>query len=182
MTTCCRRRRVERATITPEMLTASIIGDPTKPYGGNTTASLTSANFSLSGLIGTESFTVTQTSATYNSKDVLTASTVTASLSADDFTAANGTLASDYTLPTTASGAGTITPETLTASIIGDPTKPYDGNTTASLTSSNFSLSGLIGGRELHRDLADLGDVQQQGRADREHGDGQPFSGRLHRR
>ncbi len=132
-------------TITPETLTASIIGDPTKPYGGNTTASLTSSNFSLSGLIGSENFTVTQTSGTYNSKDVLTASTVTASLSADDFTAANGTLASDYTLPTTASGAGTITPEMLTASIIGDPTKPYGGNTTASLTSSNFSLSGLIG-------------------------------------
>ncbi len=122
---------------------------------------------------------MTQTSGTYNSKDVLTASTVTASLSADDFTAANGTLASDYTLPTTASGAGTITPETLTASIIGDPTKPYGGNTTASLTSSNFSLSGLIGS-ENFTVTQTVRDVQQQGRADREHGDGQSVGGRLH--
>ncbi|MGA7499964.1 MAG: hypothetical protein WBX00_24805, partial [Isosphaeraceae bacterium] len=46
---------------------------------------------------------------TYNSQDVTTATTVTASLAAGDFTAGSGTLASNYTLPTTASGAGTIT-------------------------------------------------------------------------
>ena len=49
---------------------------------------------------------MTQTAGTYNSKDVTTATTVTASLAAGDFTPGSGTLASDYTLPTTASGAG----------------------------------------------------------------------------
>src|SRR5438552_6965332 len=126
-------------------LTASIIGDPTRPYDGNTNATLTSTNFSLTGLIGSESFSVTQTNGTYNSKDVATANTVTATLAAGDFTPAVGTLASNYMLPITASGAGHITAVTLTASIIGDPTRPYNGTMTAALTSANFSLTGLIG-------------------------------------
>jgi len=126
-------------------LTAGIIGDPAKPYDGNTSATLTSANFSLTGLVGMESLTVTQTSGTYNSKDVATAGTVMANLAAGDFTSGAGTLASNYVLPTTASGPGHITPVTLTASIVGNPTRPYNGNMTATLTSANFSLSGLIG-------------------------------------
>src|SRR5205823_4338246 len=127
------------------LVTAAIINNPTKPYDGATSATLIPGNFSLSGLVGTESFTVTKTSGTYNSKDVVTAATVTASLAAGDFTAGAGTLASNYTLPTTASGAGHITAITVTASILGNPTKPYDGATSATLTPGNFSLTGLVG-------------------------------------
>src|SRR5207245_10724240 len=71
---------------------------------------------------------------------------VTATLAATNFTAGPGTLPTNYVLPTTASGPGHITAVTLTASIIGDPTKPYDGTTSATLTSANFSLSGLVSG------------------------------------
>src|SRR5947207_14519480 len=39
-------------------LTASIVNDPTRPYNGNTNATLTSANFSLSGLVGMDNFRV----------------------------------------------------------------------------------------------------------------------------
>ena len=131
--------------ITAVTLTASVVGNPTKPYDGNANATLTSANYSLAGLVGTESFTVTQTTGTYNSKDVLTASTVTATLVPANFTAAAGTLLTNYVLPTTASGAGHITAVTLTASIIGDPTRPYNGNANATLTSANYSLTGLVG-------------------------------------
>ncbi len=95
-------------TVNPAALTASIIGDPTKPYDGTTTATLTSANFSISGLVGTDSFTVTQTSGTYNSPNVVGATTVTAGLTSGNFTAGTGTMASNYVLPTTASGAGQI--------------------------------------------------------------------------
>src|SRR5207244_2340281 len=73
-------------TIDQVTLTAGIIGNPVKPYDGNTSATLTSANFSLTDLVGMESFTVTQTSGTYNSKDVATAVTVMANLAAGDFT------------------------------------------------------------------------------------------------
>src|SRR5207244_1328720 len=121
------------------------IGDPMKPYDGNTNATLTSANFSLSGLVGTDSFTVTKTIGTYNSKDVATATTVSTTLVDAEFTPVGGTLASNYTLTTTASGTGHITAVTLTASIIGDPTRAYNGNTNATLTSTNFSLTPLVG-------------------------------------
>src|SRR5207247_4548432 len=127
-------------------LTAAISGDPTRPYNGNTTATLTAAKFLLTGVVGTENFTVTQTAGTYNSANVATAITVTASLGAGDFTPTGGAVASNYVLPTTASGAGHITAVTVTASILGNPTKPYDGNTSAKLMSANFSLSGLDGG------------------------------------
>jgi hypothetical protein len=59
---------------------------------------------------------------------------VTATLGAGDFAAGAGTLLTNYVLPTTASGAGHITAVTLTASIIGDPTRPYNGDTSATVT------------------------------------------------
>src|SRR5690606_35817076 len=83
------------ADITPKALTASIIGDPTKTYDGDTSATLASGNFSLSGLVDGESFTVTQTVGTYNSANVVSADTVTASLAAGDFTEGADTLASN---------------------------------------------------------------------------------------
>ena len=131
--------------ITAKTVTAAIIGDPTKPYDGNTGATLTAANFSLSGLVAGQSFTVTQTSGTYDSPNVATAGMVTASLAPGNFNAGTGTMASNYVLPSTAAGAGHITAKALSASIIGNPTKPYDGNTSATLAPANFSLSGLVG-------------------------------------
>ena len=134
-------------TITPAPLTASIVGNPTRPYDGTASATLTPANFSLGGLLSGQSFTVTQTAGTYDSANVASATTVTASLSAGNFTAGTGTLASNYTLPTTASGAGAISPDTVTAAIIGNPTRPYDGTANATLTPANFSLAGLVSGQ-----------------------------------
>ena len=75
---------------------------------------------------------MTQTAgALSNSKDTSTPPTVSVtSLSAGNFTAGKSdTLAGDYVLPTTANGAGTIAAKTLSASIIADPTKTYDGTT-----------------------------------------------------
>src|SRR4029077_4157984 len=131
--------------ITAISLNASIINDPVKSYDGSTNATLISSNFSLTPLVGSESFTVTKTAGTYNSKDVATANTVTANLAPGDFTPTAGALASNYVLPATASGAGHITAVTLTASIINTPSKPYDGSTNATLTSANFSLTPMVG-------------------------------------
>jgi hypothetical protein len=135
------------ATITPQTVTASIIGNPTKPYDGTTSATLTPANFSLSGLAGTESFTVTQTSGVYNSPNVATATTVTASLTAGNFTPANGTLASNYTLPSTASGPGQITQASLSAS--GDNFSatagaPFSGTVATFTTSDTADGAGAF--------------------------------------
>jgi hypothetical protein len=95
--------------ISPKLLTASIIGDPTKQYDTTTAATLTPANFYLSGLVGSDSISVTQTSGTYNSPNVTAANTVTAILTAADLSPVSGTLLSNYTLPTSASGPVHIT-------------------------------------------------------------------------
>ena len=129
-------------------LTASIIGDPTKTFDGTATATLTPANFQLTGLVVGQSFTVTQTTGAYDSQHT-NAATVGANLSASNFTAGLGTLISDYTLPTSASGAGTILAAPLTVSIVGDPTKPYDGTTAAALSPANFQVNGLAPGDAL---------------------------------
>ena len=138
------------ADITAVTLTADIIGNPTKDYDGTTAATLTSANYSLDGLIGSEEITVTETSGTYDSKDA-GSRTVTVTLGAEDFTAVGSTLLSNYDLPTTASGEGTINiiPLLVTAD---DQEKWYDG---AVFTVANYtaSYSGFVAGES----TADLG-------------------------
>jgi hypothetical protein len=137
----------QAATITPQTVTASIIGNPTKPYDGNTSATLTSANFSLSGLAGMESFTVTQTSGVYNSANVATATTVTASLTAGNFTPGNGVLASNYTLPSTASGPGQITQDSLSASGVNFSATagaPFSGTVATFTTSDTADSAGAF--------------------------------------
>ena len=143
-------------------MTAAIIGNPTKQYDGTTAATLTPANFSLTGLVGSESLTVSQTAGTYNGKNAGSATTVTATLAPANFTAGPGVVPADYTLPTTASGTGSITAATLTAAIVGNPTKQYDGTTAVTLTPANFSIGGLAGSDRLHRDPRRSGHLQQQ--------------------
>ena len=116
------------ANITPRTLTASIIGNPTKPYDGNTNATLTPANFSLAVLVATESFVVTQTAGSYNDPDVADANTVTATLKPAHFTEGPGTLASNYTLPTTASGPGTITKADTITTVTCPVSEVYNGS------------------------------------------------------
>jgi hypothetical protein len=128
-------------TVNPKTLTASIIGNPTKTYDGNTSATLTSANFSLSGLVGSDSFTVTKTTGSYNDANVALATTVTTSLAPGDFTPGVGTTASNYTLPTTAGGAGHITAAHPTLSTTGG-TFTYDGNPHAS-TGTALGVDGV---------------------------------------
>lgn len=130
-------------TVNPKALTASIVNTPTRAYDGGTIATLASSNYNLSGLVGSESFTVTKTSGTYNSADVATANTVTANLANTDFTAVGGAKASNYTLPTSASGNGTITPRTvgLSATKVYDGTNDLTGQVTVSTGVSGQALS-----------------------------------------
>ena len=134
-------------TISPAELAVAIVGNPTKTYDGTTAATLTGANYSLTGFVGGQGASVTQTAGTYASANAGTGIGVTASLAAGDFTANAGTLLSNYTLPTSAAGTGTINPAALTAAITGNPTKDYDATTAATLTSANYSLTGFVAGQ-----------------------------------
>src|SRR5215212_6835209 len=132
------------AHITPKTLTASIIGNPTKTYDGNTSAMLTPANFSLSGLAGSESFSITQTAGTYNNANVALATTVTATLSAGDFAPGPGTLATNYTLPTSASGAGQITKANAVV-VVTPYSVTYDGQPHTAAVTSITGVNGETG-------------------------------------
>lgn len=130
--------------INPATLIVSIIGNPTKTYDGTTSATLSSSNYSISGFIGNQSATITQTNGNY----VISGAgqqPIIASLAKGDYSAANGTDLANYTLPTGASGLGTIERKQLTASIVSLPTKTYDGTATANLNSTDYLLSGFVG-------------------------------------
>jgi hypothetical protein len=130
-------------TITAISLTASIAGSATKPYDGNTTAPLGSITYSLSGVISPDVVSVSGTSGAYNNKDVAGSPTKQVTVSGLSLSGAD---AGNYSLSSTTANAniGTITAISLTASIAGSSTKPYDGNTTAPLGSITYSLAGVI--------------------------------------
>ena len=122
----------------------SIIGAPTKVYDGTSLATLTAANYLLTGFVAGEGATVSQTVGSYGSANASGSNLITATLAAGDFAATGPTLLSNYVVPTTVSGNGVVTQALLFVSIVGLPTKPYDGTTDATLTVGNFLLSGFV--------------------------------------
>ena len=144
------------------VLAAAIVGAPTRVYDGTTSAALTSANYALTGFVAGEGASITQTTGVYDSANA-GARIVTADLVDSDFAADGATLLSNYVLPTMATGAGRIDRATLTAAIVGNPTKPHDGNTDAALVSANYVLTGFVTGEGASvtqtRGLYDLPDV-----------------------
>src|SRR5262249_35268648 len=132
--------------IDPKALTASLTGLVEKTYNGSTAATLANVNYVLTGLVGSDSFTVSQTSGTYASAHAASGINVSATLASNQFAAVGSTVVGDYVLPTTAAGAvGLIDPKALTASLTGNVEKTYDGTTAATLGNANYVLAGLVG-------------------------------------
>ncbi|HWE97612.1 MAG TPA: CARDB domain-containing protein [Tepidisphaeraceae bacterium] len=158
--------------IAPKTLTASIIGDPTKPYDGGIGATLGSSNFQIFGLIGTENFTVTQPTGTFNSSHVLAANLVTASLSPGNFTPASGVLPGDYAFPITASGPGHIGTAAFNYQIANDvQTYGHAANLSADL---GASIATGVHGESLGILYNSVGDT------DTAHAGGYPITGAPH--
>ena len=130
-------------TITPIVLTDALQGTVRKTYDGTNAATLTSANYKLTGKIvaGDNVALNNPTSGTYNDQNAATGKTVSVSglaLTNNPF--------GDYQLSNTTLSAaiGIIDPKVLTAGLIGVVSKVYDGTTTATLTGANYSLTGGI--------------------------------------
>ena len=131
------------ASITPVALTASLTGSISKVYDGTTAATLTPGDYTLVGFVSGQGATVTQTSGLYNSSNVVDATTVTATLGSGDFSANSGTSLSNYTLPTSASGAASITPALLLVTA-NNASKTYNG---AAYSGGNgVTYSGFVDG------------------------------------
>ena len=135
------------ANITPAALSITLTGNPTKPYNGTTTADVTAANFTLSGFVNGEGASIPQTSSTQYASSNAGTQAVTATLALADFAPTGATLLSNYNVPSSVVGTGTITPAPLTGSIVGNPTKVYDSTTSAALTTANYTLSGFLPGQ-----------------------------------
>ena len=128
------------------MLNIAITGNPTRTYNGTVNANIGSGDVTISGFQGGETGSVIQSAgATYASKDAGTRM-VTALLEPSDFSLGNGAELSNYSFPTTITGNGTISQAVLTWSLVGNPTKVYDGNTDATLGNDNFQIFGFLAG------------------------------------
>ncbi|MBN3853323.1 filamentous hemagglutinin N-terminal domain-containing protein [Paraburkholderia sp. Ac-20340] len=132
-------------TITPAPLTVSIVNDPTKVYDGTTSAPLSASNYSFTGFVAGQGASVNQASSVaYSSADAGTGIPINATFTSTNFVANSGTSLANYTLPTSASGTGTITPAPLLISGLIAGNKVYDGTRAAALDSSGASLFGII--------------------------------------
>jgi filamentous hemagglutinin family protein len=129
--------------IDPKALTVSLTGLVDKTYDGTTSAILTAANYSVSGMIAGDTLDVTDpTSGTYDSKNARPIRTVSVT-----GIAISGADASNYAVNTSASGpVGEIDPLALTASLTGTVEKTYDGTVSATLIPANYVLSSPVGG------------------------------------
>jgi len=136
--------------ITPRAITVTL-SHVTKTYDGNTTADLTLGDYQVTGFLAgqTASLVTAASVGSYASPNVAATIPVSANFSGTNLAAGTGTSLSNYSIPTTALGTGTITPKALTIGIVGNPSKTYDGNTTASLGSGNYSIGGLVPGQSI---------------------------------
>ena len=133
-------------TITPATLVASLTGTVGKTYDATTDATLTNANYALSGVFGSDNVALnTPASGHYADKNAGTGKTVSVS-----GLALSGSDAGNYTVNSSASGAiGVIDKATLVAGLTGTVVKTYDATTDATLTSANYTLSGVLGSDEV---------------------------------
>ena len=123
--------------VSPAPLTASLVGTIIKVYDGTTDATLDAGNFQLTGFVGGQGASVTQTVGQYASAALGRYIAVSTSLGAGDFTANAGTLLANYRLPTFASGVGSIIPAGL-----GSVTGRADQSTTSGHAGTDaFALS-----------------------------------------
>ena len=136
------------AAITPKALQASLNGGVTKVYDGTTGARLDAGRVRLAGFAAGEGALVAALDAHFNSANVLQAHGVQALLPNAAVSAADGTLLSNYLLPTSVSGAASITPKTLHIVGMRANDKVYDGATDATIASIG-SLEGLVAGETL---------------------------------
>ncbi|MDH6242125.1 filamentous hemagglutinin family protein [Polynucleobacter sphagniphilus] len=143
-------------TITPAVLTASLVGSVSKTYDGGTTATIGTGNIALSGVVSGESVNVANTTGvvgTYASANVLdnlagSGSVTAINLSSSNLNAGTNTLLSNYVLSGASSSitanVGTITPKALTLNGLTVADKVYDATTTATVNNPG-SLSGVVG-------------------------------------
>jgi filamentous hemagglutinin family protein len=129
-------------------LTVGLAGTTGKVYDGTTAATLGAGNYTASGAIDGDAVGFSAGGASYDTRNVGTGKTVTASGLALTGASNGGVAVYGYALNgTTASGAiGSVTPRTISADTVDVQTKTYDGTATATL---DGTLAGTVGGDDV---------------------------------
>ncbi|HEX3483595.1 MAG TPA: MBG domain-containing protein [Micropepsaceae bacterium] len=128
--------------VTPAPLTASLVGTVQKTYDGTTTANVTGANFQLSGVLPGDNVALgAAANGNYDSRIVGSGKLVTV-----NGLALTGASQGNYVLVSNSASAtiGVINAAALIASLTGTVEKTSDGSNAATLTASNYQLSGAI--------------------------------------
>jgi filamentous hemagglutinin family protein len=147
---------ISPANVSVSATTVALTGTVGKVYDGSNAATLEPSNYLLTGFMGSDSATITQTSGSYDTADAGAGKLVSVTLANADYAASGVTNLSNYVLPTEVSGyVGVISPRPVTVSNAARTTT-YDGVTsyaslasgaTASATSAASAPSGtgLVG-------------------------------------
>ena len=134
-------------------LTATLTGDVTQQYNGNAVATISPANYILNGTIyGSDAGNLglnNPITGSYDNANAGSGKKVTV-----DGLALTGSAANNYQLVSTTidGNIGTITKAPVSASLIGDLTKQYNGNAAATISPDNYLLNGILG-----RDAGNVG-------------------------
>ncbi|MBU3606858.1 hypothetical protein IEN92_08875, partial [Polynucleobacter sp. MWH-Creno-3A4] len=134
------------ANITPAPITVTIHSQ-TKVYDATDTAvltagtALTSGSYVVGGFVSGQGAYINQVNAIYDSANVANASSVSTTLTSANYVAIGSTKLSNYTLPLTVSGAGAITPATLT--MTANAATKFDGQPDP--LPFTYTLTGLKG-------------------------------------
>ena len=130
-------------TITKRALTVGTVAGQTKIYDGKTAADASKFRATLGNVVTGEENSVTATAAgaAYDDKNVAGANVV-------NYTGVKltGTGAGNYTIATTAQGAGTITKRALTLGAVESQSKTYDGTRAADASKFRAALGNAIAG------------------------------------
>lgn len=132
--------------ITPKALTASYSGSSVeKTYDGTPLATLDPSSIQVSGFVSGESANLNSAIGSYDSADAGQGKVVATMLTADEFTAGQNTLLSNYVLPSFQT-TGQIDPKQLMVTITG-VSRQYDTTTSVDTSASNYQISGLVSGQ-----------------------------------
>ena len=140
---------VINAAITTKDLVMSGVIAVDKIYDGTTSVAILMNNSTLEGLIGQETLTFSDPSATFSETSVGTTKTVTVTnASLSDGTGSKAGSVINYNLTDTADLTATITRKSLTITGMTASDKPYDGDKVVK-TLNNGTIVGLIGNEML---------------------------------
>src|SRR5262249_20748897 len=129
--------------IDPKTLTVGLTGNVSKTYDGTAATTLSSGNYSLTGVITGDTVALNNPAGTF-------ADTPLRACKLLSHAARPGPCAraAKYAPPSAQAGAATgrISAKTLTAGLTGSVSKIYDGTAAASLSSGNYALTGVVPG------------------------------------